>query len=183
MTNAETPLTPLEELLVAAAHAPDDATVSARFTAAVLDAWVGVPGLTGDRPDQFTPLTITDRDDRRFGVAFTQSARYDTFAEAMEFTEDQFSVHGVEGRALFGMLVRNNLPLLLNPHNDYGKEFAVAEMSDLLAGWGRGRRDGSSSRTRRSPWAPPRSSRTDSSTGCRRTSRDWAASSPRRWPG
>jgi SseB protein N-terminal domain len=138
MTNAETPLTPLEELLVAAANAPDDAAASARFTVAVLGAWVGVPGLTGDQPDEFTPLTITDRDDRRFAVAFTQSARYDTFAEAMEFTEDQFQVHGVEGRALFGMLVRNNLPLLLNPHNDYGKEFAVAEMSDLLAGVGQG---------------------------------------------
>jgi hypothetical protein len=134
MTNAEIPLTPLEELLVAAADRRDDEAASGRFTAAVLDSWLGVPGTAGEQPDQFTPLTITDRSGRMFAVSFTQPVRYDAFAAAMELPVGQYEVRGIEGRGLFGMLVRNNLSLLLNPHNDYGKEFTVAEMSDLLAG-------------------------------------------------
>lgn len=137
MTNAHTPLTALEEMLVQAAEAPDDAAASARFTTAVLGASLGVPGVS-EQGDQFAPLTIDDRSGRRFAVAFTQVARYRTFAAAMELAEGDYDVHGVEGHALFAMLVRTNLPLLLNPHNDHGKEFTVPEMSDLLAGVGPG---------------------------------------------
>jgi len=134
MTHAETPLTPLEELLVAAADHRGDAAASRRFTDAAMDTMLGVPGTPGRVPEQFTPLTITDQRDVPLAVAFTSPERYAAFAAAMELPEGQLEVRGIEGRGLFGMLVPNNLPLLLNPHNDYGKEFTVPEMSDLVAG-------------------------------------------------
>ncbi|MGZ4445522.1 MAG: SseB family protein [Nocardioides sp.] len=134
MTNAETPLTPLETLLVEAADNRDDAAASSRFTDAVLDTLLGVPGTPGAAQDQFHPLTITDHRDVPLAVAFTSPERYAAFAAAMELADGQFEVRGIDGRGLFGMLVRNNLPLVLNPHNAYGKEFTVPEMSDLAVG-------------------------------------------------
>lgn len=134
MTHAETPLTPLEELLVAAADSRDDAQASQRFTDAAMATMLGVPGTPGSATDQFHPLTINDHREVPLAVAFTSPDRYAAFAAAMGLGEGQYEVRGIEGRGLFGMLVRANLPLLLNPHNDYGKEFTVPEMSDLMAG-------------------------------------------------
>ena len=45
-----------------------------------------------------------------------------------------FEVRGTTGRELMRQLVGHNLGLVLNPANRHGKEFLVAEMSDLLAG-------------------------------------------------
>ena len=133
---AEGPQNELETLLLHAAEHPDDRGAGPAFVAAFMDASVGVPGTAQD--GGFVPLVTELSEQRRAGLAFTHPTRGAFWGR--QWTQDQgamppgFEVRGTTGRELMRQLVGHNLGLVLNPGNRYGKEFFVAEMSDLLAG-------------------------------------------------
>lgn len=134
---ADGPQDELETLLVHAADHPADREAGPAFVAAFMDASVGVPG-TAAADGGFVPLVTERSEQRRAGLAFTHPLRGAVWGR--QWTQDQgamppgFEMRGTTGRELMRQLVGHNLGLVLNPGNRYGKEFLVAEMSDLLAG-------------------------------------------------
>lgn len=132
----------LEVLLGRAATHPGDAEAGPAFVAAFMEASVGVPGTAED--GGFTPLVIDLPGHRRAGVAFTHSVRgaewgrqwmqAQTVLGVPAAMPPGFEVRGTTGRDLMRQLVGHDLGLVLNPGSRNGKEFFVAEMSDLLAG-------------------------------------------------
>lgn len=130
------PQNALEELLVRAADHPEDREAGPAFVAAFMDASLGVPGTSQD--GGFTPLVTELSERRRAGLAFTHPVRGAYWGRQWTQTQGAmppgFEVRGTTGRDLMRQLVGHNLGLVLNPANRHGKEFLVAEMSDLLAG-------------------------------------------------
>jgi hypothetical protein len=128
------PLTEIESALVDSASDPADRARYHRFTGLLLAGTVGVPGQVVD--GSFAP-DLRVHGERRYAVAFTHPARFDSYARGADLRVGPGSgveVRSIPVRELWGQLVSHNLPLLLNPLNGYGKEFTVAEMSDLLQG-------------------------------------------------
>jgi len=133
----EPPLTEIERALVASASNPADRGSYQRFTSRLVESTVGVPGRVVE--GTFAP-EVREYDGRRFAVAFTHPARFERwFAGAAP--GPGLEVQSIAVRQLWAQLVSHNLPLLLNPLNGYGKEFTVAEMSDLLQGIEPGQRE------------------------------------------
>ncbi|KQT89130.1 hypothetical protein ASG49_15040 [Marmoricola sp. Leaf446] len=130
------PQNALEQLLVHAAEHPGDREAGPAFVAAFMDASVGVPGTVQD--GGFVPLVTELSERRRAGLAFTHPSRGAWWGRQWTQTQGEmppgFEVRGTTGRDLMRQLVGHNLGLVLNPANRHGKEFLVAEMSDLLAG-------------------------------------------------
>lgn len=148
-TEPFTPLTPLERLLVTAALDPDDEAAGQRLAAAILEEMIGVPGHVDPEVEAaaggetggdtgrsgFTPMILTDRAGQQMACAFTTPSRFAAFGRAVgEQNVGDLEIRGTTGRELFSRLVESNIPLVLNPHNGFGKHFHVAEMSDRLAG-------------------------------------------------
>jgi hypothetical protein len=121
----------LEELLERTAAEPDDAQIETAFVKALLEAHLGLPGHE-DEEGRFAP-EVRAFGEQEFAIAFTHPVRIERFLEVAERLPGKLVVHAAPGRALFGELVRNNTPLMLNPANGYAREFTVQEMSDLLA--------------------------------------------------
>lgn len=136
------PQNELEVLLVRAADHPEDREAGPAFVAAFMEASVGVPGTAQD--GGFTPMVVGLPGRRRAGLAFSHARRGAEWgrqwmaSQAAQGTEPTmppgFEVRGTTGRDLMRQLVGHDLGLVLNPGSRHGKEFFVAEMSDLLAG-------------------------------------------------
>lgn len=136
------PQNQLEELLLRAADHPGDPDAGPAFVAAFMDASVGVPGTAQD--GGFTPLVVELPGRRRAGLAFSHARRGAEWGRQWMASQavqggqptmpEGFEVRGTTGRDLMRQLVGHDLGLVLNPGSRHGKEFFVAEMSDLLAG-------------------------------------------------
>jgi len=131
------PLTEVESALVASASNPSDRGSYERFTTRLVASQVGVPGRVTE--GSFAP-EVRVYDGRRYAVAFTHPTRFERWTLGAG-VEPGLEVRSIAARAFWAQLVSHNLPLLLNPLNGYGKEFLVAEMSDLLQGVDPGQRE------------------------------------------
>ncbi len=123
-------MTPVEELLVEAAEHPEDRAARERFTQALLESTVLVPGQ--DEDDGFAPLSIPG-DNGLPAVAFFTSAA------PMELALSQLGIREVRVaelpcREFWTTSVRHNTGTTLNPLSPYGKPYPATEMSDLLHG-------------------------------------------------
>lgn len=128
--------TPIEQWLVRAADSKDP-QVEAQFAAALLDAELYVPGWR-TAEGGFSPMTVQspapDGTRRSEAVAFTHPDRMTRALQVLRPEATDLVVMNLSGRDLFARVIPTGLTLLLNVHNDYGKQFLPAEMSDRLAG-------------------------------------------------
>ena len=120
----------LDQLLTAAATAPDDQQATDRFVAELLDGqvtWLLGPTDAG----ALNPITV-NRDGRAMVPFFSSPQR---LAEVMPSLSGQEVVPAtITGRELFAQAVSNGVATVLNPASSYGKVFVPLEMSDLLTG-------------------------------------------------
>lgn len=120
----------LDQLLTAAATAPDDRQATDRFVAALLAG--NVTWLLGKTDGgALNPITV-NRDGRPMVPFFSSAQR---LAEVMPSLSGREVVPtAITGRDLFAEAVRNGVATVLNPASSHGKVFVPPEMSDLLAG-------------------------------------------------
>lgn len=128
--------TPIEQWLVRAARSKDPGD-AARFADALLDAELSVPGWR-TAEGGFSPMTVQSTTPAGAqlseAVAFTHPDRMTTALRTLAPDTTDLVVMTVSGRDLFARVVPTGRTLLLNLHNEYGKQFLPAEMSDRLAG-------------------------------------------------
>ncbi|MEJ7647654.1 MAG: enhanced serine sensitivity protein SseB C-terminal domain-containing protein [Nakamurella sp.] len=129
-------LTPTEQLLLQAART-NDPQDGARFADALLDAELSVPGWRSPEGG-FTPMTVRstapDGTPASDAVAFTHPDRMTKALRTLAPDVADLVVLTVPGRELFARVVPTGMTLLINLHNEYGKQFLPAEMSDRLGG-------------------------------------------------
>ncbi|WP_353649538.1 enhanced serine sensitivity protein SseB C-terminal domain-containing protein [Nakamurella sp. A5-74] len=128
--------TPTEQLLVRAAGT-NDPQDGARFADALMDAELSVPGWKSPEGG-FTPMTVRSTTPNGTpaseAVAFTHPDRMTKALRTLAPDTTDLVVLTVPGRELFARVVPTGMTLLINLHNEYGKQFLPAEMSDRLAG-------------------------------------------------
>ena len=128
--HVEQDLTDVEQLLVDAVEHPDDDDRRARFTNALLESTVLVPGQ--DEDDGFAPLALNDDDGLPMVAFFTSGA-------PMELALSQLGIQEVRVAELpchefWTTSVSHNTATALNPLSPFAKAYHVTEMSDLLHG-------------------------------------------------
>ncbi len=128
--DVEQDLTPVEELLVEAVEHPDDRTARERFTTALLDSTVLVPGK--DEDDGFAPLSIPGENGLPAVAFFTSAAPMELALSQLGITETR--VAELDCREFWTTSVRHNTATALNPLTPYGKPYPATEMSDILHG-------------------------------------------------
>lgn len=115
----------------------NDPRDGAQFSDALLDAQLQVPGWRSAEGG-FTPMTVRstapDGTQLSEAVAFTHPDRMTKALHTVAPDTTGLVVATISGRELFAQVVPTGMTLLLNLHNEYGKQFLPAEMSDRLAG-------------------------------------------------
>lgn len=128
--HVEQEMTPVEQLLVEAVEHSGDRDARERFTQALLDSTVLVPGQ--DEDDGFAPLSIPGENGLPAVAFFTSAA-------PMELALSQLGIREVRVaelpcREFWTTSVRHNTGTTLNPLSPYGKPYPASEMSDILRG-------------------------------------------------
>lgn len=118
-----TPMNTLEDLLK---QASTSAEVRPAFYSALLAATVYVIGRA--TPGQPLEIEHWEKEDGSKTIPFFTSL--DALQRGQEGTVDHL---GLSGRELFALVAGGDMPLVLNPNSEYGKEFWLAEIQALLA--------------------------------------------------
>lgn len=118
------------DALLAEAASSGEAQAGRRFTDALLASTVGVLLATG--PDgRVSPVSVSTHEVTAVPFFTTPDKAQ---AAVRGLARPEVRDVPIACRELFAEAVRNNATLALNPYSAVGKEFTVAEMSDLLAG-------------------------------------------------
>lgn len=123
-------LTRVEQLMKQAIDAPQDADARRRFTQALLDSTVLVPGK--DEEDGFAPLAVDGPDGHPAIAFFTSAAPMQLALSQLGITQTR--VAELPCREFWQTSVAHNTATSLNPLSPMWKPYPAAEMSDELQG-------------------------------------------------